>query len=264
MPIQRAIIDLLARAVNRDVNPLPMAEAERLRDRYAVDGVRAPVTALPLDTPPQGVGPGEIAQGIARAQQRYLGTRNRDRAREAAQDRFIEDAERLAARLARTGNIQQWQRAFGQLVLAHLVEQAALGGGRAPTTATLRALRPIIATQLAYLQRFADDAALALLRGEPLSAAQLAARAAQYAGAARGVWYQTQAALYPEGTVVYYDSQDTGGRCSPCLAADQASPWLPSQCPVPGAICKGRHRCRCRQRAVYAPEIAKRLTARIT
>ncbi len=74
-----------------------------------------------------------------------------------------------------------------------------------------------------------------------------------------------KASLVDDGTlgrgwVVDYISRDDVRTCTNCLEAQRQGPYLPGQGPMPGAVCLGRHRCRCRREYRYDPVMYARLT----
>jgi hypothetical protein len=215
------------------------------------------VTLTPLP-PQQGIITGVSLADVARvtfqaARTRWTGS-SRARARDAAQDRFETEARRLAADLARTKDLTRWHGAMRDLILRHLLLQATIGKGRALNLADLPRINLALARQTAYLQRWAQE----LAQGLP-SEAVLTNRAASYSGAGRALWHELEAAGAPVGMVSYYRSRDDRGTCSPCLAAERRSPYLPEQCPMPGSVCLGRGSCRCGVEHRYEPQTAQRL-----
>jgi hypothetical protein len=81
----------------------------------------------------------------------------------------------------------------------------------------------VAATQDAYVSRFADEIALRQLQGRPMSAAQISARSAQYAGQGRRLFfesYETQGSNQSgPGWICHYVAQDDPATCSPCQRA---------------------------------------------
>lgn len=120
--------------------------------------------------------------------------------------------------------------------------------------------------ELAYLSRFADHMALRYAETGAYSAGAIASRAGLYAGNARGLYFEQweQAALargeIGPGWVVDYISRDDGVTCFNCLDADHRGPYLPGRPhPLPGVVCLGRARCRCRLSYRYDPVTFRRL-----
>lgn len=116
------------------------------------------------------------------------------------------------------------------------------------------------------------------------SAEYLANRAALYAGAARGEYYlhsekpdRIKSRLAPQDVnegpprpfegpfddmypiVFEYVTRGDGAVCGPCNAARGF--YLPSEGPMPGAVCAGRSRCRCRRVLRADPAIYRQLVA---
>jgi hypothetical protein len=185
------------------------------------------------------------------------------------QQAYERQVRNLAMQLAQ-GQITpaQWHTNMVQALQTNLTQQMAAGAGTANlTTSMLARLDMTLYEQTAYLSRFADQAALRLAQGRPLSEAYLANRAEAYGGAGRGLFYDEQELALMDrnaleiGTVVYYISRDDAGTCVACLQADRYGPYLPgSGHPVPGRNCLGRSRCRCRLEYRLDPAAYQRLT----
>lgn len=161
--------------------------------------------------------------------------------RETLQDSFQIRAATLAKRYAAGGALRDWQGAFREAVVDNIIQQQAVGGGRVPTLAQVRAAT---LEQSAYVARFADEVALKALAGEAPSYFQMAARAALYAGAGRAEGYRAEAELYPEGGAVTYTAVDDEGTCQPCLDAE-GTYSVSEPFPTPGDVCEGYGNCRC-------------------
>lgn len=180
-------------------------------------------------------------------------------------DQLQRDFEKQTTGLARSVtsgkiSVAEWQRRMGDAVHNHTVRQAALGKGGTHTKAhVIRDLDPKVRADLTYLQRFADEIALGLATGKPMSANAIASRSSLYAGTGRAEWFrQHEAAEARPGYVVRYRARDDGGTCEPCRKADGL--YLPGQGNYPGEICRGRSRCRCRRELVYDRAAYDRLT----
>lgn len=185
--------------------------------------------------------------------------------RDKVQDDFEAGVRDLAARLQQSEDVAGWQRGMQVAVARYLVQQASLGAGRPVLRDTMRALdwqvADRITQQQAYLSRFAEEVAAKALVGRPLSPEQIAARATMYSGAGRALWFEGSERVQDGGqdTVVYYRSRDDAGTCDRCLEAQRGSPYAPGAGPMPGAICRGRGRCRC----VREPRTDKQQAARL-
>lgn len=158
-----------------------------------------------------------------------------------------------------TGNqitLAQWQTAMATEIEQHLVQQMAAGSrSQALSARQLQRLDDIMREQTAYLSRFADEIAGRQGAGQALSEAQIAIRSESYAGAGRGQFFREAEEADLEqgnlgaGYVVDYISRDDGSTCLNCLDAQRAGPYLPGEGPMPGEVCLGRSRCRCRREA---------------
>lgn len=173
-----------------------------------------------------------------------------------AHDRFATYAVEAAVN---EGSIDDWQRGMMEGLIG-LSGALFLLGAAALTPALRRELLPILQTEAAYLSRFGDQRLLAQVRGNPLSAVQVAARAASYGALARAASFALRERRTNQGAgwVQQYIATDDQGTCSPCLDAEGY--YLPGEGPMPGQVCLGRGRCRCSRVTIYAPEIYERLT----
>lgn len=260
---------LLARAASDPGIKLDETEAADLLRRYDAGEIDA--SDLPL-APDEQVNRDDLLGKAAAALLLLLllGRRNPDgvarvmleRARDRASDRF-ETVARHAADLRAAGQLtlSEWQRALDDQVRGQLAAQAMLGVGTAAIGgAALARLRTDVQIQAAYVSRFADDAAIRALRDKPMSAAEMGARAALYAGAAYGLYFYSHEATEGagrEGYVVEYKSVDSPTTCRPCHAAEGY--YLPTDGPYPGSVCLGRSRCRCVRTLEYNPTEYRRL-----
>lgn len=273
MAAPRALIDLLTRAV-RD-GTLTEAEAVTLLKQYGRRGVRVRDNLLSLPASeaiatrllPLDIERGEIrARSLLGLGENARITRLSDavkaRAVDAAQARFEREAKSLAGRLANGSlSVREWHAKQGALTIQHMVEQATLGAGRRLTPSELARLAPEVQKQTLYLSRFADKVSVSKLAGQPMSAEAVASRAQLYAGAARGEHYKAKEQQQGDGYIYEYISRDDGGTCSNCYTASRNGPYLAGVGPMPGQVCRGRGRCRCRREARYAPEEAARIAA---
>lgn len=184
----------------------------------------------------------------------------------AAQAIFERNVTNLAAALS-NGDIvlADWQRSMLAEIEEHVLQQMFLANGEAVLTPLQRArLQTIVAEQGAYLQRFADQAALRQGLGTPFSEAYTANRSQLYGGVGRSEFFRgsEESAVargdVSDGWVFEYIAIDDRGTCSPCHAAQGF--YLPGQGPMPGQICLGAGYCRCRRVAQYNPEMYRNLT----
>lgn len=171
----------------------------------------------------------------------------------------LQDAFAARARVAALLPVPDWHAAMRDSVRDHLLAQYALGLGRPLAAVDLRAVEGDVLTQLGYLSRFADEWAVRALSGQPMSDAMVAARGELYSGAGRSAYFRGSEQRLGDGWIIRYESQDDGGVCSPCLAAEQRGPYLPGSGPYPASVCLGRGHCRCVRREVFDPAGYRRL-----
>jgi hypothetical protein len=183
----------------------------------------------------------------------------RARMRDSLQDTFEAQVTRLAGFLERTQNIRAWHQAMHTAVIEHLAQQAALGAGRHLKKSEVKHVGEAIIEHSAYLSRFADEVAAKRLIGKPLSSTQIAARASQYSGAGRGLWYRMSEQAAGEDVVIVYRARDDDRTCPECLEAARNSPYASGAGPMPGATCRGRSRCRCTREVRHDKRLAKQL-----
>jgi hypothetical protein len=184
----------------------------------------------------------------------------------AAQAVFERNVTNLAAALS-NGDIAlaNWQRSMLAEVEDHVLQQMFLANGDIVLTPLQAArLRTHVAEQGAYLQRFADQAALRTGQGTPFTEGYIANRSRLYGGVGRSEFFRgsEEAAVargdVGDGWVFEYIAVDDRGTCSPCHAAQGF--YLAGQGPMPGQICLGAGYCRCRRVAQYNPEMYRNLT----
>lgn len=170
---------------------------------------------------------------------------------------------RMAAALA-SGQmtLAAWQAHLAALVADEMLSQALLGADGELAEEDIAELEADAGEQAAYVSRFADEMALGLLMGQPMSEGQIAARSALYAGAGWGWYFRAyERRLGKErGIVVRYVAHDDDRTCVPCHEAEAGSPYLPDSGPFPGDVCAGGGRCRCRREEYYDMEAWQRLT----
>lgn len=199
--------------------------------------------------------PGEGAIRLSR------GVAVRAQYRERLQTQFEKQTAGLAKSVA-SGKISvaTWQQRMADAISNHSLRQAALGRGATMSkTEAIRFSNDRIRPQLAFLQRFADEIALGNATGQPLTAAQIANRAALYAGDGRAAWFQEHEKRDARpGYVAKYRARDDKGTCGPCLAAE--GDYLAGTGPQPGDVCRGHGRCRCVRELVLDPAAYQRLT----
>ena len=254
------LLDLLARLMADGL--LTSDEADTLIRQYDAGELTLRDVGLPL-SPEEGVGgltEAAIAAGLASVGEtsRVI---QRERAAGDFRDRYVTAAQALALRYAGPdASISEWQAAFKALVDEAMVTSALLGLGAVdPPADLLRWLNEESMLQAAYLSRFADTVALRRVQANPMSAEGMAARAALYGGAAWAVYWLAQSfdQRRGEGWVVRYVARDDGSTCSRCSAA--VGWYRPENAPLPGKVCLGGGRCRCRWEWRYDPDLYARL-----
>ena len=280
MPVTRPLAALLTRAAADPGLALTEAQALDLAKTYGARGVRVKAAALPLD-PADAIAPGIRPADAARAYRNLsdtmgiparqvgkvlpqLSATQRQTLSDRAQDAFERDMQALSTRLEATGDLKRWQRDAGARVLQHMAEQRALGAGRLLRPPDLAMMTQEAQRQTAYLSRFADETAVKALQGNPPSAAYVANRAAQYGGVGRAAFYDAQQATEAgrPGMVVEYRAVDDDRTCIKCIDAEDGGPYLPGAAPLPGSVCLGRSRCRCKLEYRYDPAAWQRLVGR--
>lgn len=156
--------------------------------------------------------------------------------------------------------LRQWQAEAATQIRRQILAQWLAGSGAEGVIPSGINVRLLGVTRLeeAHLGRFADEIALRIVQGRPMSEAQIAARLRLYGGPARGQFFrglEDDAAAQRSGWgyVYLYESVDDPNTCDECLAAEGY--YLAGNGPYPGEICRGRGHCRCRRVPVYAPDI---------
>lgn len=152
--------------------------------------------------------------------------------------RLLEDAPDLDA-------VQGWFERMTAALHSHTVAQFSLGVGRSLLPTESLALAEALRFHQEKLEGFARDVVRAVETNRPMSVEAVASRSSLYGGVGRAVWYRGDELGAPPGIVIDYVSRDDAGTCEPCLIAEDESPYLPGEGPYPGAVCKGRGRCRC-------------------
>jgi hypothetical protein len=165
--------------------------------------------------------------------------------------RFPDEAARLGIPERRSfGDVRRFHVAMRQAIREDALALAQLGAGGPLTSEDAARLARAVAEQEAYLRRFVDEVAareaLQAAGGRAaMSRAQVAARARSYGGNARAQFWQAAGARQRAGIVADYIARDDPMTCGPCIDAQRGSPWLPAECPAPGAVCLGGGACRC-------------------
>jgi hypothetical protein len=181
---------------------------------------------------------------------------DRRRTRDLLRAEWNATAARLAADLARTGNVQGWQTHMARAIRDYYTRQYTAGAGRALTAAEWRNLDAKLIRQAGYLARFAHDAHAHAATGQPYSAGYLANRSNLYGGGAWALWHEAVDDEYADqpGWVVYYLAVDDDRTCDECMSAESQGPYLPGAAPMPGEVCQGGSRCRCSLDYRWEPE----------
>lgn len=226
----------------------------------ALDAVRTPVDA------DEGDGNEALAAlllllallGLRQQLGQHLDGATRRAARDLLRLEWERTAQRLAQRLATSGNVAEWHAAMTTGVRRYYVRMMTAGYGRPLTAAELGQLDAVLNRQAGYLIRFAGDVSARAGVGSPLAEGYLTQRSRMYGGDAWGLWHRANESEMGEvGWVVEYVAVDDAGTCSPCGAAQGY--YLPGAGPYPGEICEGGSNCRCERVLVYAPEIWRSL-----
>lgn len=235
MTILDELIELLVRLTSEGF--ISEEEAMEVISYFNQTGTLPVEWELPLPT--QEAIPATLRERLTESLIWYAG-RPKPPSPDVAQSRFMDDADKLAKQLA-TGalTLKAWHRRMIELITDLLAEMATAG---AEGLVDEDALFDNAAVQVAFLSRFADQAATGRL-----SPAQMAARARLYAGEGRAQFYQQQGANALYGWVEDYIAVDDRNTCGPCSAAEARGPYLPASPskPLPGRICLGRGYCRC-------------------
>jgi hypothetical protein len=159
---------------------------------------------------------------------------------------------------------ERWHQGMRQRIAQLYLEQGVLGNGTGIITPSQALnINARLLRQNRFLKRFLAQVNQGLVQGKPFSARYTAWRSKLYGGDGVGVFWRTaEDALRRElegktGWVIRYVPLDDGGTCSPCREA--AGHYLLGSGPMPGDVCLGRQRCRCRRVRQYSPSIWKRL-----
>lgn len=153
-------------------------------------------------------------------------------------------------------SVRQFQQDFSETVQRSILKQWTGGARRQGWTDDIEAM---IVEQLAYAERFAADVHFRREVERPLGTAEALNRGLMYAGAAWAAGYMgNEDGGSSYGWVYEYQPVDDRKTCSPCSRARGF--YLANEGPIPGSICFGGHRCRCRRVAVYDVDIYRRLT----
>lgn len=174
----------------------------------------------------------------------------------------VEVARRAAAVASGALSIAAWQAQMAQLVADEMMSMALLGSDDELTDEDIAEIEAEAEEQAAYLSRFADEMALGLLTGDPMSEAQIRSRSELYGGAGWAWYYRAHERHLGEerGMVVEYIAHDDERTCQGCLDAADGSPYLPDEGPFPGDVCDGGGRCRCKREEYYDMDAWLRLT----
>lgn len=170
-----------------------------------------------------------------------------ERARDLLQDEFDHIVEKLAAFSER--DIDGWLAEFMRIIHGYLVAQAVAAKGRPLLPTELETLRQgVLREQVKFAVDFARELGN---MGTNNYEGYVANRSKLYSGAGRALWFQLSEESAATGWVVDYVAVDDKGTCEPCHAAEREGPYLPTYGPMPGAVCKGRGRCRCTRELRY-------------
>lgn len=179
------------------------------------------------------------------------------------QDAFEASVRRLTTSYARGSiSLAEFHTGMQQRIAVHTVEQVLAGAKRnLPTADQYRRIQSVLDKQSAHLSKFMDEVAVNRAQGKPLSVAQIRSRAESYSGSGRAEFSRAAEGNFGEGWIALYEAIDDKGTCGPCLGAEAGSPYALSAGPMPGELCLGRGRCRCRRVLRYDPATYRRLAA---
>lgn len=152
----------------------------------------------------------------------------------------------------------QFQRGFSDIVQRSILTQW-IGGARQQDWT--QAIDAMIDEQLAYTERFASDRHFQRELDRQVSPSNYLNRALMYLGTAWAASYMgNEYGDNRYGYVWEYQPIDDGKTCRNCH--DAKGFYLSGQGPMPGQICFGGWRCRCRRVEVYNPVEWERLIGR--
>ena len=231
-------------------------------DRGEIDSRHLP---LPLTDAVDGVTREDVERAATALAALGLLRGNRDRARDRLRQRFIVEARAYAGAVADGDlTVAEWHTVQRDVTRDYTVAMAVLGAGAVGAAlGLLPGLDRAAREQTAYLSRFADGVAAGRLLGMAWSVGAIAARAAMYAGAGYGWFFRArEAGAGRVGYVVDWIAHDDDRTCQACLAAEHNGPYLVGEGPMPGSVCYGGGRCRCRRETRYDPDAYARLTRR--
>jgi hypothetical protein len=180
---------------------------------------------------------------------------------------FSQTTHELAANVSRGEmSVGEWEAAFADHVAAHVINQHMVGSGSTEILPeALGRITAEVTRQRAYAARFADQMSIARAEGTPMTEAYIAARSEMYGGAAYAeYWRASEQAIATSGDltgwVSEYHALDDGSTCADCANADTAGPYMLSDGPWPGDVCRGKGHCRCERVIVYDPIAYAKLT----
>ena len=179
-----------------------------------------------------------------------------DLARRAA-DAFSEQAAKWAADVTEGGmTARQFQRRVRQRIREDLLAMYGLGAGSVPSGDAPSQLADEYIRQQGFLQKFVEEMTARALLKRPMTQKEIAARTAQYFGAAYSVMWQQVGEEYGEGAIVRFEGYDDGRTCSACAHAHANNPYpADGFYPIPGsATCYGGGHCRDVLRFEYDPD----------
>jgi hypothetical protein len=172
----------------------------------------------------------------------------REQTRDAYQEAFDQAMRRFAATAAAARSLEEvepWLSSMAAANASHTLTQFSLGAGRPLLPSEMLSIAPRLRFDWSKLEGFAEMIAERAVTDTRAGETYIAARAILYGGTGRAAWYAGDELGSGYGVVIDYASRDDAGTCSPCLIAEEEGPYLPGEGPFPGAVCKGRGRCRC-------------------
>lgn len=264
------LADLIARG------KITLAEAANLQHRMMVGNVVEASTPVPLKLLPGKLTKTELETALRAAVvrltpadgKRLLASGDKPRItstppevkkflRERLRNHFRGDYEATmrqhAQRLSGGGDVDGWHASMVKEQRAYIARQMTAGLGRALAEPEIEEVNRLSQKQQGFLQGFASEVSVKRLMGKDFSLGYLTNRHLQYGGMGWGAWFRGNEIVEGKGDgfVVKYIAVDDGRTCSPCRSAEANGPYLKGTAPMPGEICRGHGRCRCRTEVVF-------------
>ena len=188
-----------------------------------------------------------------------LNAAQRTRAQELLRTQYETQVGTLAATVSAGGAVAAWQAGMQTTIANYSRQMAVAGAGTLPKPAVRAAVDTELRGQWGFLAAFA----VTLIAGKVMSEAAIRSRAVLYGQTGVGSFWRGAQPAAGTGWITHYDALDDDGTCSPCSEAERNGPYIMgSDHPVPGSVCLGRGRCRCKLRYEFNPTVYARLTGR--